>query len=147
MHPVRVAEARVCVALVCCICVSPVSAWPIPGSGPGDGSFVCVLLCWVWYFSFLVSVHGRLGFPKRLTHPGTLVCDPCRSNQMHQLQGLHQASISGHAVEQASLLQELRGGATFSDFSSVQDDHPARGGDASMSGRECIGTSCPQEPI
>lgn len=49
--------------------------------------------------------------------------------------GLQQAGIFGHAVEQASLLQEVRGGAALPDLSFVQDDHPARGGHADMSGR------------
>lgn len=97
-------------------------------------------------FFFLVSVYRRLGLPRKLTPPGRLVHDRCRSDQTHQLRGSHQASIFGHAVEEASLLQEVGRGAALSDFSFVQYDHPAGGGDADMSGREAVDTSCPQKP-
>lgn len=85
---------------------------------------LCVLVFWV----FLVSMNGRLGFPRMLTHPWTLACRPCGSDPMRQLQGSHQAGIFGHGVEETFLLQEVGGGATLQDFSFVQDDHPARGG-------------------
>lgn len=100
------------------------------------GSQTVLALCvfWVFGFLFLVSVYARLGFPTMQISPFVLVCQPCGSDQTHQLQGSHQASISGHVVEETSLLQEVRRGAILPDFSFVQDDHPARAKDADMKG-------------
>lgn len=129
-----------------CACLwwaASVSSRPIPSSGPGGGCFVCVLFWWVWFFLFfLVSVYGR---PKRLKSWDTGMWAP-QVEPDAPTQGLHQARIFGHAVKQAPLLQEVRRGAALPDFSFVQDDHPARGGDTDVSGGEGVGTSCPQEP-
>lgn len=104
---------------------------------------LCVLFWWVWFFLFfLVSVYGR---PKRLKSWDTGMWAP-QVEPDAPTQGLHQARIFGHAVKQAPLLQEVRRGAALPDFSFVQDDHPARGGDTDVSGGEGVGTSCPQEP-
>lgn len=119
----------------------------VQAAGPEDGCFGCgvVFLGLVSLF-FLVSVYSRLGFPRKLTPPGRLAHDCCRSDQMHQLRGSHQASIFGHDVEEASLLQEVGWRPALSDFSFVQYDHPAGRGDADMSGREAVDTSCPRKP-
>lgn len=83
--------------------------------------------------------------PRKPTRPATLARGPCGSDQTRQLRRSHQARVLGHAVEETPSLQEVGGGAALPHLSFVQDDHPARGGDADVSGREGAGTPRPRE--
>lgn len=103
--------------------------------------------CFFFLFFFFGFSTQEAWVPKdgaSVRHPRTLACQPCNSDQMHQLRGSHQASIFGHAVEKTSLLQEVGGPAALPDLSLVQDDDPARRGDTDVRRREGVCILCPQ---
>lgn len=93
--------AGTCVLLVCVcvwgvteakVCVFWVDADPglscffTAKSRPEGQMMAAFCVFWFWGFGFslfLVSVYKRLGFPRKLTHPGGLACEPCGSDQTH----------------------------------------------------------------
>lgn len=79
-----VTEAKVCVFWVD---ADPgLSCFFTANSRPEGQMMAALCVFWFWGFGFslfLVSVYGRLGFPRKLTHPGGLACEPCGSDQTH----------------------------------------------------------------